>query len=590
MKTISLAGGRVTLTFAETLAATLEQATVAVPYGTAATVAPVTGAEWVGADPAGGPVTVAVTLPAPVCGLGECLGLPFWFGRVRPRPLLTTDTDGRPDPDLGLDVQDGVLFSGSGVAVLPRSDNLVIELATEGDVATYTLTGPGRVALTVLDGADLRAVWTAYVRQVGWPPSVPPLLEAPVIYTTWAHYKEAVSQAAVADLAAQVQAHGFPTGVIEIDDRWQTAYGDLAFDPAKFPDPAALIADLHGRGFQVTAWVPPFVAPESALWPEAMAAGALVHDTAGTPLLTSWWQGEGGLIDAGNPAALAWWGERLRAFQAQWGLDGLKYDGGEGRYVPPGANIAVTPNGYSARYAAFAGAQPGLNEVRTAYWSQQVPITLRVFDLSSTWGLNNGLAALPGRVLTLAMLGYPFVLPDMIGGNQYGHERCTGEMLVRWTQAAAFTLSMQFGIFPWPFLAPTPGICRGYTWLHLALKPWLLDYATRVTCANGYPPLRPLALDYPTDSQALACADEWLLGDRVLVAPVLGPPRGREVYLPAGRWFDPWTGEYLDGPKRLEVRVPLHICPFFIQTDEDADPWAAFPAAESIVAQIKRMG
>ena len=157
MKTIHLAGGRVTLTFAETVAATLEQATVAVPYGTAATVAPVTAAEWTGTDPAGGTVTVAVTLPAPVCGLGECLGLAFWFSRVQARPLLTTDTDGKSDPDLALDVQDGVLFSPDGVAVLPRSDNLVIELATEGDVATYTLTGPGPLALTVLDGADLRS-------------------------------------------------------------------------------------------------------------------------------------------------------------------------------------------------------------------------------------------------------------------------------------------------------------------------------------------------------------------------------------------------------------------------------------------------
>ena len=219
-----------------------------------------------------------------------------------------------------------------------------------------------------------------------------------------------------------------------------------------------------------------------------------------------------------------------------------------------------------------------------------MPITLRVFDMASIWGLHNGLAALPVRVLTLAMLGYPFVLPDMIGGNQYGHERCTGEMLVRWTQAAAFTLSMQFGIFPWSFLAPTPGICRGYTWLHLALKPWLLDYARRVTCANGYPPcarwgwiIRPIRRRWPV-------ADEWLLGDRVLVAPVLGPPRGREVYLPRGAVVRPLDGGYIDGPKRLEVRVPLHICPFFIQTDEDANPWAAFPDAEAIVAQINRMG
>jgi alpha-glucosidase (family GH31 glycosyl hydrolase) len=214
---------------------------------------------------------------------------------------------------------------------------------------------------------------------------------------------------------------------------------------------------------------------------------------------------------------------------------------------------------------------------------------VRVWDLFSTWELANGLAALPVRLLTLAMLGYPFVLLDMIGGNQYEAQRCTGEMLVRWTQATAFTLSMQFGLLPWTFPAPAPAICRAYTWLHLALKPWMLDYARRVTCQNGYPVLRPLGLDYPRDPEAVACADQWLLGDRLLVAPVLGPPRGRSVYLPAGRWYDPWFGQTVEGPRRLDVRVPLHLCPFFILADEDEDPWAAFPDAAHVVEQIKRL-
>jgi hypothetical protein len=441
MKTISLAGGRVTLTFAESPATTLEQVTVAVPYGTAATVAPVTAADWVGVVAGGGPVTVAVTLPGPVAGLGVGGGLPLWFSRARPHAL-------RPDLSLGLAVADGVLFSGSGVVVLPRGDGLTGELTTDGDTATYTLTGAGRVALTVLDGADLRAVWTATIRQVGWPPEVPPLFDTPVIYT-----------APGADPAAIAQ-HGFPTGMI---------------------------------------------AP-----------------------------------------------------------DGIGTAGGE--------------------------TAPDVLVAQTAAWGQRAPVALQLPPLQARWDESNGLGALPGQLLTAALLGYPFVVPGVIGGLEDGSRRGTGELLVRWTQAAAFTLSMVFGKAPWTFLAPTPGICRAYTWLHLALQPWLLDYAGRVTCANGTPPLRPLGLDYPTDSPALACADQWLLGDRVLVAPVLGPPRGRAVYLPAGRWFDPWTEGYIEGSKRLEVRVPLHICPFFILSDEDQEPWAAFPAAAAIVGQIKRMG
>src|SRR5829696_7745489 len=117
MKIVTLAGGRVTLTFDPVLTYTQRQETLAVPYATATTVAPVTAADCVWEAAPGAPVRVAIALPAPVCGLGECLGLLFWFSRVRSRPLMTTDLLGVSAPDLGLCVQDGVLFSGAGVAV-----------------------------------------------------------------------------------------------------------------------------------------------------------------------------------------------------------------------------------------------------------------------------------------------------------------------------------------------------------------------------------------------------------------------------------------------------------------------------------------
>src|SRR5689334_20480801 len=124
MQTIELSGERVTLAFAAGLRFDQQRETLAVPYGAAAGVAPVTAADcaWEGAE--GALVTVAITLPAPVCGLGECQGLPFWFSRVRPRPLVTSDWDDPAEADRALCVQDGVLFSGAGVAVIPRSDGL----------------------------------------------------------------------------------------------------------------------------------------------------------------------------------------------------------------------------------------------------------------------------------------------------------------------------------------------------------------------------------------------------------------------------------------------------------------------------------
>src|SRR5689334_11200038 len=107
MRMVDLAGGGGRVTFDEAVAFDQQRETRAVPYGTQAGVAPVTAAQCSWA--AEGPITVAITLPAPVCGLGECQGLPFWFSHVRPRPLLTSDWQDPPQPDAALCVQDGVL-------------------------------------------------------------------------------------------------------------------------------------------------------------------------------------------------------------------------------------------------------------------------------------------------------------------------------------------------------------------------------------------------------------------------------------------------------------------------------------------------
>lgn len=82
---------------------------------------------------------------------------------------------------------------------------------------------------------------------------------------------------------------------------------------------------------------------------------------------------------------------------------------------------------------------------------------------------------------------------------------------------------------------------------------------------DGLPPFRPLVADWPEDENTCCVDDQYMMGEDLLVAPVLGGESGRSVYLPEGRWFHLFTHERFDGGRRHEVSAPLDELPVFVR-------------------------
>jgi alpha-D-xyloside xylohydrolase len=83
---------------------------------------------------------------------------------------------------------------------------------------------------------------------------------------------------------------------------------------------------------------------------------------------------------------------------------------------------------------------------------------------------------------------------------------------------------------------------------------------------TGIPPTRPLWLEFPGDPVAAAQQQEWMLGDDVLVAPVVTQGAvSRSVYFPAGCWRDPQTGVTQQGPTSATVAASLTQLPYFFR-------------------------
>jgi myogenesis-regulating glycosidase len=404
------------------------------------------------------------------------------------------------------------------------------------------------------------------VEHFGHPIETPPedLFTKPT-WTTWARYKTAINQDVVLQYADDIIKNDYPFNVLEIDDRWQVYYGDLGFDPQRFPNPKQMIEELHAKGFKVTAWVIPFLDPQSQAFADGAKNGWLVRMPDVSPYLVEWWQGRGGLLDVTNPSALEWFFERLISLQIKTGIDGFKFDAGEACFLPSDAvtHQKIDPNEYTQIYVDAVSKHYRLTEVRSGWKNQRAPIFFRQWDKTTSWGLDNGLHSVLTGIIALGMAGYPFVLPDMVGGNEY-EEKADTDMMIRWTQLNALLPSMQFSLAPWEYGEESAKLCRRYADLHMEFSPTILKIAQAST-QSGLPIIRPVFWLAPDDERALVCDDEFLLGDEFLVAPVVTPNTfERDVYFPHGKWQDHWTRQVFTGPFIFKnYPAPLDVLPVF---------------------------
>jgi myogenesis-regulating glycosidase len=378
----------------------------------------------------------------------------------------------------------------------------------------------------------------------------------------------------VEKFAAEIVERSLPRSVLEIDDRWQAAYGDTAFDTAKFPDAAGMVARLHEQGFLVTLWVMPFVEESSACYAEGAARGFFVRSNVSAglglkPGFFRWWNSAPVVgLDVTNPEACEWFVGRLKALQEATGVDGFKFDAGEPCFLPASFRTyrpLTHPSEYTRAWVVNVASRFQVAEVRTGHGSTAVPLLTRMGDRFSEWGEDNGLASLVPTLLTSSVLGYPFCLPDMIGGNAYFGRSPSAELMVRWAQTSALMPALQFSIAPWDLGAETDALVRASLVQRQPLIELIVQLSQRAV--DGLEPIcRPMWWLAPLDEQTFRISDQFALGDDIIVAPVVTKGAlDRDVYLTDGLWEDAaLPGVRHQGPRWLRAYpAPLDALPIF---------------------------
>lgn len=224
------------------------------------------------------------------------------------------------------------------------------------------------------------------------------------------------------------------------------------------------------------------------------------------------------------------------------------------------------------------GSWAGAQRYGALLWSGDIDSSFRAFKNQVNTGLNVGLA------------GLPWWTTD-IGGFHGGHpdDPKFRELLIRWFEYATFSpiLRMHGDRLPhskplsdhgggsmvtgsgneiWSYGAKVEQILLKYLKIREALKPYLKKLMLQAH-EYGDPVMRTLFYEFPTDKKAWEVDNTYLLGDALLVAPIMEYQENqRQVYLPADEtWIDLWTQKSYLGGQEITIEANLEQIPLFVR-------------------------
>jgi alpha-D-xyloside xylohydrolase len=498
----------------------------------------------------------------------------FYLGNKKhpPQPANDLKAGNRPDNWNGLSPDER---RGLGAA-----SDVLVEIPEAAGVDVYVFAGP-----------SLRQAVQRYDLFSGGGP-LPPRWGLGFWYRVQSDY----TQEDVLKLAAEFRERRIPCDVLGLEPHWQShSYCSSYLWSQRFPDSAGMMASLAGQHFRLNLWEQAFVDPSSPLYASLLAHcgdyevwGGLVPD----------------FLQAETRRIFSDYHEKTFVAQGAAGFkadecDNSDFTGGwsfpEMSRFPSGADGEQMHSLFGLRYQ---DALQGAFEKRR----------------QRTYGLVRSSGALAAP--------YPYVLySDLYDHRQFVRgvaqtgfsgllwapevrEAANPEELLRRLESAAFSpLAM---INAWYLRSPpwkqvnraannqgqfaegwenVEALCREVLELRMKFITYLHAAFVRYH-REGLPPFRALIMDFPDDPQTRTIDDEYMMGDSLLVAPVIvegaagrggrrAEPAGavagsaeamRPVYLPAGVWHDFWKGERRQGGQRINVRVPVGRIPLFVKT------------------------
>lgn len=411
------------------------------------------------------------------------------------------------------------------------------------------------------------------------------------------------TQQEVLDVARRYRELGIPLDVIVIDFFHWTRQGDWCFDKTYWPDPKAMVDELHAMGTKVVVSVWPTVDKKSVNFNAMQERGLLVRTEHGTNQ-TYDFMGDCLTMDALNPEARDFIWSVCRENYYKYGIDMFWLDNAEPDYnvydysnyryyLGPALKVSnIYPRMYAEAFydgQKAEGQKDVVNLVRSGWagsqkygvllWSGDIPSTFESFRNQIAAGINAGIA------------GVPWWTTD-IGGFMNGnvHDPKFVQLLLRWFQFAVFcpVLRMHGDRDPhdieplakdtdwgggflftgqpnelWSYGEEAFEIMKKYLDLRLSLRPYIKSLMAEAH-DTGAPVMRAMFYEFPGDEKCWQLSDQYMFGSEYLVAPVFSEDcKSRSVYLPDGTWKRLGDGKSFSGGQTIECETPIDVIPVF---------------------------
>ncbi len=406
----------------------------------------------------------------------------------------------------------------------------------------------------------------------------------------------------VLEVAHKYADMGIKLDQIVIDFFHWPVQGDWKFDDMYWPNPKAMIDELHEMGIKVIVSVWPSVDRRSENFWNMLEHGMLIKTERGAAQ-TYDFQGDCVEIDAFNPATRKYVWEICKKNYYDLGVDAFWLDNSEPDYGvydfdhyryydAPALQVSnMYPQMYSRAYydeMSKLSDRPVVNLLRSAWagsqkygnvvWSGDVPSTFEAFYDQVQCGLNMGMAGIAWWTTDIG--GF---MTDDVNDPDFR------QLLIRWYQFAVYSAVLRMHGDRGPFNIPALDnrsfgggylhtgqpteiwaygednfkIMRDYLDIRFAMKDYIKSLYDEAA-ENGSPLIRTMFYEFPEDAKCWELQDQYMFGAKYLVAPIFKLNQfEREVYLPAGQWKLTGDGTVYDGGQVVKVAAPIEYMPVF---------------------------